>query len=200
VSFNLILQSQYSLFNRTWQKRRRELDNQLSFEIAETILQIKKAVESQKRFFFLINFIGRKSSRTPHGCQIWNQQSNRFKFYYITQLSYKWMFHFYCASAINLANPKRDIYSTKRWGSRYCEITSFRILDPLEQCNTCIWRAPFQPKIEIALRRSWDCLGWLYWWCFYYFLTNSLVALLEALCARLSLIMGVLSLKNYNPF
>jgi len=39
VSCNLILQSQsnWSLFNGTWQKRRRELDNRLSFEIGEGI-------------------------------------------------------------------------------------------------------------------------------------------------------------------
>jgi len=37
VSFNLIRQSQsnWSLSNGTWQKRRRELDNQLSFEIGD---------------------------------------------------------------------------------------------------------------------------------------------------------------------
>ena len=41
VSFNPILQSQsnWSLFDGTWQKKRRELDNQLSFEIGEMTFQ-----------------------------------------------------------------------------------------------------------------------------------------------------------------
>jgi len=43
VSFNLILQSQsnWSLFNGTRQKRRRELDDRLSFGIGETTLQMQ---------------------------------------------------------------------------------------------------------------------------------------------------------------
>ena len=42
MSFNHILQSQsnWSLFNGTWQKRRKELDNGLSFEIGEITLQM----------------------------------------------------------------------------------------------------------------------------------------------------------------
>ena len=40
VSVDLILHSQsvWSLFNKTWQKRRKELDNRLIFEIGETTL------------------------------------------------------------------------------------------------------------------------------------------------------------------
>ena len=43
VSFNLNLQSQsvWSLFNGTWQKKPRELDYQLRFEIEEIILQMQ---------------------------------------------------------------------------------------------------------------------------------------------------------------
>ena len=43
MSFNLILQSQsnWSLFNGTWQKRRRELEKRLSFEIGELTLQMQ---------------------------------------------------------------------------------------------------------------------------------------------------------------
>jgi len=44
MSFNPILQSQFdwSLFNGTRQKRRRERDNRLSFEIGETILECNR--------------------------------------------------------------------------------------------------------------------------------------------------------------
>ena len=43
VSFNVNIQSQsnWSLFNGTRQKRRRELDNRLSFEIGEMTLQMQ---------------------------------------------------------------------------------------------------------------------------------------------------------------
>ena len=43
VSCNLILQSQshWSLFNGTWPKRPRGLDNRLSFEIGEMTLQMQ---------------------------------------------------------------------------------------------------------------------------------------------------------------
>jgi len=46
VSFNLNLpsQSHWSLFNGTWQKRPRELDHRLGFEIGEMTLQMQKAV------------------------------------------------------------------------------------------------------------------------------------------------------------
>ena len=46
VSSNLILQSQsnWSLFNGTRQKGRRELDNRLSLEIGETALRMQWAV------------------------------------------------------------------------------------------------------------------------------------------------------------
>ena len=53
-----------------------------------------------------IKFEGQKSSRPPHGRQIWNERSNKFKFYYITQLSYEQMFRFYTASAINMLHPR----------------------------------------------------------------------------------------------
>ena len=45
VSLNLNLQSQsnWSLFNGTWKKRRRELDNRLRFEIGETKLHTQQA-------------------------------------------------------------------------------------------------------------------------------------------------------------
>ena len=43
VSFNLNLQSQshWSLFNGTWQKRPRELENRLRFEKEEMTLQMQ---------------------------------------------------------------------------------------------------------------------------------------------------------------
>ena len=43
VSFNLNLQSQshWSFFNRTWQKRPRELDHGLRFQIQEMALQVR---------------------------------------------------------------------------------------------------------------------------------------------------------------
>jgi hypothetical protein len=43
VSFNLILQAQslFSLFNGTWQKRSREQDYRLRFEIEEMTLQMQ---------------------------------------------------------------------------------------------------------------------------------------------------------------
>jgi len=46
VSVNLNLQSRshWSLFNRTWQKRPRELDDRLRFEIEEMTLQMQQAV------------------------------------------------------------------------------------------------------------------------------------------------------------
>jgi len=44
---------------------------------------------------------GHKSSQPLHGRQIGNKRSHIFKFYYITQLSYKRIFHFYRASTIN---------------------------------------------------------------------------------------------------
>jgi len=45
VSFDLILQSQsnWSLFNGTWQKRHQELDNRLRFEFREITLQMHEA-------------------------------------------------------------------------------------------------------------------------------------------------------------
>jgi len=46
VSINPSLQSQshWSLFNRTWQKRPRELDDRLRFKTEETTLQMQQAV------------------------------------------------------------------------------------------------------------------------------------------------------------
>jgi len=46
--FNLISQSRstWSLFNGTWQKRRTELDNRLSFEIQEMTLHMQEVVRS----------------------------------------------------------------------------------------------------------------------------------------------------------
>jgi len=43
VSFNPILYFQFngSLLNGTWQKRRGELDNRLSFEVGEITLQLR---------------------------------------------------------------------------------------------------------------------------------------------------------------
>jgi len=45
VSFNLILQSRSNWSNATWQKRRKELDNRLSFENGETSIQMQQAVK-----------------------------------------------------------------------------------------------------------------------------------------------------------
>jgi len=52
VSFNLILQSQsnWSLFNGTWQKRRKEIDNQLSFEKIQ-MHQLRLGVATSGRYF-----------------------------------------------------------------------------------------------------------------------------------------------------
>jgi len=51
VSFNLNLQSQshWSLFNESWQQRRRELDDLLSFEIGEMTLQMQYRVAKTHR-------------------------------------------------------------------------------------------------------------------------------------------------------
>jgi len=49
VPFHLIPQSQsdWSLFNGTWQKRGRELDTRLSFDIKEMTLQMQQAIIQQ---------------------------------------------------------------------------------------------------------------------------------------------------------
>jgi len=46
VSFNPILQSQsnWSLFNGTWPKKRRELDDRLGFEKEESTLRMQQAI------------------------------------------------------------------------------------------------------------------------------------------------------------
>ena len=53
VSFDLSLQSQspWSLFNGTWQKRRRKLDHRLSFEIGEMTLQMQQDLYIQKETY-----------------------------------------------------------------------------------------------------------------------------------------------------
>jgi len=59
VSFNQILQSQsnWSLFNGTWQTRRRELDDWLRLEIAEMTLQMQWAVPSNPNSIAFWHFI-----------------------------------------------------------------------------------------------------------------------------------------------
>jgi len=77
VSCNLILQSQsnWSLFNGTWQKRRRELDNRLSFEVGEGIPPIppmRFAVSLQARYVYCLQmYLFRQSMCTsPHHIHI----------------------------------------------------------------------------------------------------------------------------------
>ena len=50
VSYNLNLQrqSQWSLFNGTWQKKPRQLDHRLRFETEEMTLQMQYTVHIQK--------------------------------------------------------------------------------------------------------------------------------------------------------
>jgi len=72
-----------------------------------------------------INLRGQKSSRPPHSRQIWNQLSHIFKFLYITQLSYKRIFHFYRLSAINVCHD--SFIRVKGLIQSYVYVTTCRV-------------------------------------------------------------------------
>jgi len=115
------------------------------------------------------NLRGRKLSRPPHGRQIWNQRSHKFKLWYITQLSYKRMFRFYRASAIDLvhtSNKKTVRSKNSNWKcwqifntANVCiMIISTRFVELKWLCNQCTcalshpvayWRASQRPRISI---------------------------------------------------
>ena len=90
----------------------------------------------------------------------------------------------FCSVHINAGTDTCDVTHSYVWrDSLICVTWLINMWNDLFMC-TAIWLAAYT-QIPALTPVTWliPCVTWLDWWCFYYFLRNSLVALLEALFA-----------------